>query len=419
MFAVHEEDQSSHPVAKANTCMPMDVNRESGQEKVQSLGGSETEIHLKTSDEVFFARKLCSKETQTNPCMSMDISVRIKNRLLESENADLKSKLELSTSTFQETPSTPSSEPITCINVQCAFDFSELENDDKKSKIFTGLTYVQLLQLWSYLSPAIPYLKYWDRASTNKDNYNILPKNAFLMTFMRLRNGYTNQDLAYRFGTSLSNTSVIIISWIQFLYSQFLPLKEFVFAERSRIQETMPLCFKTDKNIRCIIDCTEFFSQRPRNFQRQGNLFSSYKSHTTYKILVAVAPNGSIMFVSEVFEGSISDRDIVIKSGFLDLLNPGDTIMADRGFNIKDLLNARKVDLIIPPFLMGRKHLTPQEEALTKDIAKHRIHVEMAIERMKKFKLLQKTIQLYLEPLMSQIVFIVGCLVNFQEPLVK
>ena len=29
--------------------------------------------------------------------------------------------------------------------------------------------------------------------------------------------------------------------------------------------------------------------------------------------------------------------------------------MADRGFNIKDLLNERKVDLIIPPFLMGRK----------------------------------------------------------------
>ncbi|KAK6175897.1 hypothetical protein SNE40_014273 [Patella caerulea] len=124
------------------------------------------------------------------------------------------------------------------------------------------------------------------------------------------------------------------------------------------------------------------------------------------------------MFVSDTFEGSISDKDIVLKSGFLDHLVPGDVIMADRGFNIRDVLNSRKVDLIIPPFLAGREKLTPQEEALTKDIAKHRIHVERAIERIKKFRILQKIIPLSLEPLMTQIVFVASCLVNFQEPLV-
>ena len=37
-------------------------------------------------------------------------------------------------------------------------------------------------------------------------------------------------------------------------------------------------------------------------------------------------------------------------SGFLDFLNPGDVVMADRGFLIKELLNERHVKLIIPPF---------------------------------------------------------------------
>ena len=91
--------------------------------------------------------------------------------------------------------------------------------------------------------------------------------------------------------------------------------------------------------------------------------------------MVAIAPNGAILFVSDAFEGSISDKEIVRVSGFLDFLNPGDVVMADRGFLIKELLNERHVKLIIPPFLGTRHRFTPQEEALTKDIAKHRIHV--------------------------------------------
>lgn len=61
----------------------------------------------------------------------------------------------------------------------------------------------------------------------------------------------------------------------------------------------------------------------PRDLRRQGNSYSSYKNHHTYKSLIGVAPNGAlvmIVYVSDLFEGSISDRAIIEKSGFLDLL---------------------------------------------------------------------------------------------------
>jgi len=88
----------------------------------------------------------------------------------------------------------------------------------------------------------------------------------------------------------------------------------------------------------------------PRDFRRQGNLYSSYNNHHTFKSLIGVALNGSIVYVSDLFEGSISDRAIIEKSGFLDKINPGDLILADRGFTIEDLLIARQASLNIPPF---------------------------------------------------------------------
>ena len=46
----------------------------------------------------------------------------------------------------------------------------------------------------------------------------------------------------------------------------------------------------------------------------QSQLSSSYKSRTTLKDLIGISPNGSIYFVSELWSGSISDHELVIKS---------------------------------------------------------------------------------------------------------
>ena len=117
-------------------------------------------------------------------------------------------------------------------------------------------------------------------------------------------------------------------------------------------------------------------------------MYSHYKSHVTYKALLGIAPSGSITFVSQLYKGSISDKEIVDRSGFINgnLWGKGDTIMADRGFTISDLLEPLKVGLNIPSFLEGRKQLTESEVKESQTIASVRIHVERAIQRVKKFK---------------------------------
>ena len=83
-----------------------------------------------------------------------------------------------------------------------------------------------------------------------------------------------------------------------------------------KCRKKSPLRFKKSQNIRIIIDCTEFFCAQPRSFHRQGNLYSSYTSHTTFG------------FISDEFECSISDREIPVQSG----LHRGDLVLADRRF---------------------------------------------------------------------------------------
>nr|KAG5695149.1 hypothetical protein BaRGS_030195 [Batillaria attramentaria] len=82
-----------------------------------------------------------------------------------------------------------------------------------------------------------------------------------------------------------------------------------------------------------------------------GMAYSYCKGHTTYKSLVGISPDGTIVFVSSLYTGSISDKDITARSSLLDLLEEGDEVMVDKGFPIQDLLMKKKASLVIPPFL--------------------------------------------------------------------
>ena len=119
-----------------------------------------------------------------------------------------------------------------------------------------------------------------------------------------------------------------------------------VWATRRTVEETMPEVFRQKYPLtRVVLDCTELFIEKPSCFRAQSETYSSYKSHNTAKGLVAIAPNGALTFVSDLYGGHCSDKVIVEHCGILQLLEEDDERV--KNFNIlkQILLNSMDEDV--------------------------------------------------------------------------
>ena len=152
----------------------------------------------------------------------------------------------------------------------------------------------------------------------------------------------------------------------------------------------------------------------PANPTAQQLTFSSYKNHNTLKAMIAITPTGAICFVSDLYSGNISDKKIVAESGFLRLLECGDSIMADRGFLIEDILPLG-VEMNVPPLLNETGQLTENKQTYTRRIASLRIHVEQAIEWIKYYQILYN-VPNNMHNSINQIFYVCAMFTNFLSP---
>ena len=236
------------------------------------------------------------------------------------------------------------------------------------------------------------------------------------LTLMKMRQNYTNLHLAQLFCCSTRTVANVILTFVHVLHK--LLFVDCMSAVPSRVKNktSLPSSFALFGSCRMVIDCTDIKVAVPGLMSEQKLTYSTYRGINSFKVLVGVAPNAVITFVSKLYPGSVSDKEIVQQSGFLDHLETGDLILADKGFLIQSIL-PKGVALNIPPFLENGK-FTDSEIKMTKNIAKCRIHVERANARLKDFKVLD-FIPAYLRCYSDKVIQLCAALVNLQYPLIK
>ncbi|XP_057296190.1 uncharacterized protein LOC130625139 [Hydractinia symbiolongicarpus] len=160
-----------------------------------------------------------------------------------------------------------------------SFGYESIKSNPKKHLFYTGIIrdIFQLLFKHSKL-PII--------------SKKLQSEDHLLLVLMKLRLGIKNKDLAYRFKVAES--------------------------------VNLPECFrKKYTRCVCIIDCTEIFTERPLGLNARAQTWSNYKNHNTIKYLVACSPTGAVTFMSGGWGGRVSDKEITVKCGFLDLIEHG------------------------------------------------------------------------------------------------
>jgi len=304
------------------------------------------------------------------------------------------------------------------------FRIEKIAENDSLIRFYTGfISFEILLTFFEFLGPAVHKLRYWGesdrKTSRRRKSQKLDPLNQLFLTLIKLRLNLAVKYLAFRFGISIGLVSKYFTTWVCFLYRQ---LKELNWSpEVDQVFATQPMAFKEKyPTTYCIIDASEVFIETPSDLFMQSSTWSNYKHHNTAKVLIGCTPNGVISFVSPLYVGGISDVELTKVSGFLDMLDgkKGVSVMADRGFTVRDLLEEKGVRLNIPPFMENRQQLPAEEVRRGRGIASLRIHVERAIGRIKNYRIIGTTFPVSMIRLADMVVSVCAWLTNFEPALV-
>lgn len=306
----------------------------------------------------------------------------------------------------------------------------QIQKDPTACQYWTGFqNYGNFRALFEYLKYPAQLKRNWRGQSTlESNNYfekyefkpgpaaKLSPEEEFFMTMVRLRAGLTLYDLSQRFGLAMSSVSKIFSAWINIMYFELKAL-----CEMPDWHSVTAKQFANFPDLKVILDCTEIFVEKPSSLQANKEVYSNYKSHTTFKYLVGISPHPAIVYVSRAWGGRASDKKVTQNSTeLLNALQPNDEVMADRGFDIEGLLTPLGVKLTIPDFKgQGRSQLGEVEGKRSEKIAEARIHIERAIQRIKCFHILDNELRLTMAPIAEQIFTVCSYLVNFQPPFLR
>ena len=301
------------------------------------------------------------------------------------------------------------------------FCLERFKDSDEDISFYTGFPcYTVLTNCFHFLNTGpdceeIHQMKTSQNPCATPRPKKINAKDAFFLVLIRLRLGTFEKQLAHMFDVSISTVQRICVSWINLMYLRLGSIN--IWPSKSIIEQTMPASMKEKfPNLTWIIDAFEIQCERPSTLQLASKSYSNYKSRNTVKGLVACTPSGQIGFISQLYTGNISDRELTIRSGLLKLPHAkGSMWLVDKGFQIQVL----QVKVNMPAFVGKKSQMTAEEVFHTQQVASERIHIERAINKVKSFHIFDRPIPLTMFGTVNQMWTVCALLTLFQNPIIS
>ena len=274
---------------------------------------------------------------------------------------------------------------------------------------YTGLqTYEVFIFVLATLGNAVYELNYLYYRSEQ-----LSVENQLFLTLIKIRQHKINFELSRLFNISETAVVNIWVTWVHFMAKQWREVN--MFPDRDIVRFFSPLGFKAKfPSTRIIIDGTECPVMKPKSPIAQQATFSTYKNRNTIKLLVGATPGGLVNYVSPAYGGSTSDRQICERSKLLTLCDKGDSIMADKGFNVQDLFAPYDVTINIPTFFRKKNRMTGKTVLKDRAISSKRVHIKRIIGLAKTYKILKESLNVTETKLASEITFVCFMLCNFK-----
>ncbi|GFT40986.1 uncharacterized protein NPIL_518371 [Nephila pilipes] len=278
--------------------------------------------------------------------------------------------------------------------------------DDSEMKALTSFTRERFFDFFEFLIIETDLQK----------NTKRRPIDRFFLFFIKLRTGISNEFLSVLFGISESTVSQDFNVVASIMYAKLKLLD--IFPTKSMVIEYMPIPFRLgNKDVRLIVDYIEFLIQKPIDLMEQELTFSHYRNTYTLKGMIGITPNGAISFISPLYCGSISDKQLFIRSKLMDHLEPNDVVMADKGLLIAEELENIGCKLQCPIFLEDKILIDMSEMISDFKLFNSEVTLERATSKVMQYKYFEGAIPYESLPHIDSVFFIACMLCNFHPNL--
>ena len=128
---------------------------------------------------------------------------------------------------------------------------------------------------------------------------SISSEDQILITLIKLRQNYTNLHIAQLFSCRVAIISNVVTTFTHVLHNILFDDLMTSIPSREKSKLCSPSSFSLFTSCRIVIDCTDIEIAAPSLMSQQSVTYSNYLGMNSFKVIVGVAPNAVITYVSK------------------------------------------------------------------------------------------------------------------------